>query len=336
VAALLAVHGLRTEFDVPGGTVYAVEDVSFTVERGETLGVVGESGSGKSVTFLSIMGLLPARGARTFGHAVFDGVELVGAPAPVLRSMRGNRIAMVFQDPMSSLNPVLRIGSQIAEVLRLHRRMDRGAAHARAVELLALVNIPDAAGQARRYPHELSGGMRQRVMIAMGLACEPDILIADEPTTALDVTVQAQIVRLVQRLRDDTGMAVLWVTHDLALLAGFADRIQVMYAGRVVEDGSADEVYEDPRHPYTLGLLASMPAGYPDRSVQRLRTIPGAPPDPSHRPAGCAFADRCVLVESRCRTRIPPLTEIAPRRRVACWVRPDRARFDSACAGGGR
>ncbi|MFN8619160.1 MAG: ABC transporter ATP-binding protein [Chloroflexota bacterium] len=292
--ALLTVRDLQVEFVSGKRTVHAVRGLSYFIRPGETLGLVGESGSGKSVSALSLLGLLPDKVGRVSGgSAVFDGVELIGMPQDKLQKIRGDRIAMIFQDPLSSLNPVLRVGRQITEALQTHKGMSSQAAHRRAIELLELVGIPSAAKRVDDYPHQFSGGMRQRAMIAIALSCEPSLLIADEPTTALDVTIQAQILSLLKRLRTELGMAVLIITHDLGVVAGFADRLAVMYAGRMVEVGRTEDVLARPSHPYTVGLLRSLPRL--DRPRQAALTpIEGSPPDLGSPIVGCAFAPRCA------------------------------------------
>lgn len=323
-APLLEVNHLSTRFATGAGLVRAVRDVSFSLRDGETLGVVGESGSGKTVTMLSIMGLLPGppRTEMT-GEIRFAGERLSGLSNDQLRSIRGNRIAMVFQDPATSLNPVLSVGRQLMEPLRTHLKMTRPQARTRAIELMQLVNIPAPAARLTQYPHQFSGGMRQRIMIAMALACHPRLLIADEPTTALDVTVQAGIVELVKRLRDEMDMAIIWVTHDLSLLAGLVDRVAVMYAGRFVEDSTVDELYRSPRHPYTMGLLDSIPRGGAQRH-SRLMSIEGLPPNLLEDIPGCAFEPRCPYAVARSAEERPELEPVAPGHFVACWVRPER------------
>jgi oligopeptide transport system ATP-binding protein len=323
MAPLLSVRDLKTQFATPEGTVQAVNGVSFEVSAGETLGIVGESGSGKSVTMLSILGLIASPPGRvTGGTANFDGVDLLKLPERSLRDIRGRRIGLVFQDPMTALNPVLTVGRQLTEGLRRHLNLDRNAATQRAIAWLDRVGIPSGAERLGQYPHQFSGGMRQRLAIAMALACEPDLLIADEPTTALDVTVQAQIVELVQQLQRDLGMATLWITHDLALLAGLADRVVVMYAGQVVEVARRDDLYRAPRHPYTIGLLNSLPRL--DRPRDRLIAIPGFPPDLIAYPKGCPFAERCPVARDRCHQERPPLETKSDcpghSHQAACWL----------------
>jgi oligopeptide transport system ATP-binding protein len=323
---LLEVNGLRTQFFTQDGVVKAVNGVSFYVDEGETLGIVGESGCGKSVSMLSVMRLIPQPpGKIVGGEVLFDGRDLLLLGDDDMRRVRGNRIAMIFQDPMTSLNPVLTIGRQITEALELHLGMKKQVARDRCAELLDMVGIPQAAERQDDYPHQFSGGMRQRAMIAMALACNPMLLIADEPTTALDVTIQAQIVELVKRLRDEIGMAVIWITHDLGIVAGLADRVMVMYAGFVVEHAPVKEVYGDPRHPYTLGLLGSLPRLDQIRE-DRLISIVGLPPDLIALPDGCPFAVRCVYALDRCRMERPELEPVGPRHQIACWVDVTRTR----------
>jgi oligopeptide transport system ATP-binding protein len=317
---LLEVNGLRTQFFTQDGVVQAVNGVSFYLEEGETLGIVGESGCGKSVSVLSVMRLIPQPpGKIVDGEVLFEGEDLLGVSDDEIRRVRGNKIAMIFQDPMTSLNPVLTIGRQIGEALQLHLGMNKEESRKRSAELLSMVGIPQAADRLDDYPHQFSGGMRQRAMIAMALACNPQLLIADEPTTALDVTIQAQIVELVKRLRDEIGMAVIWITHDLGVVAGIADRMMVMYAGFVVEEAQVKEVYGDPRHPYTIGLLGSLPR-LDEIREERLTSIEGLPPDLIDLPDGCPFAARCVYAIDRCWEERPELEPVGPRHRIACWV----------------
>ncbi|MCB9683288.1 MAG: ABC transporter ATP-binding protein [Alphaproteobacteria bacterium] len=313
---VLQVDDLRTHFRTDGGLVKAVDGVSFEVRRGEILGLVGESGSGKSVTNLSILRLVPTPpGIHAGGRILFDGTDLLTVPERQLRAYRGNRIAMIFQDPMTSLNPYLRVSRQLTEVLELHEGLDRGAARRRAIELLEMVGIPDPGGRIDQYPHQFSGGMRQRVMIAMALACKPELLLADEPTTALDVTIQAQILELIAGLARELGTAVILVTHDLGVVAGVADQVAVMYAGRIVERGPVDAVLTNPQHPYTAGLLASVPR-LDTRGA--LTPIQGMPPDLTRLGAGCAFAPRCPKAFDRCATY--PAWAGTPARGAACWL----------------
>lgn len=311
--SLLVVQDLSVAFRTRRGMARVVNGLSYQVEAGETLAIVGESGSGKSVAALALLGLLPKNVAQVSGSAEFDGKELVGLGEEELRAVRGAGIGMIFQDPMTSLNPVLTVERQIGEALRAHAKVSDPAVRSRALELLREVGIPDAEARLQAYPHQLSGGMRQRVMIAIALAGEPRVLIADEATTALDVTVQAQILELVERVQDEHGMAVLWITHDLGVVAGLAEHVLVMYAGRCVEEGSVDSVFEHPAHPYTRGLLGALPVvddPRPARSRDPLATMPGLPPDPVSLPPGCAYYPRCpVRADERCATEVPPLAE---------------------------
>ncbi len=317
-APLLEVRDLRTAFSIRGRRLDAVRGISFDVSSGDTVGIVGESGSGKSVAMLSVMRLLAPRSELSAERLVFEGQDLLGLSDRAMRDMRGREIAMVFQDPLSSLNPVLTIGWQIGEVLRRHRGMTRDAARHEARQLLARVGVSEPDARLRQFPHQFSGGMRQRVMIAMALAGQPRLLIADEPTTALDVTVQAEIVSLMKALQSAEGMTLVWVTHDLGLLARVARRVIVMYAGRIVEDAPIGELYERPAHPYTAGLLSSI--SRIDRPRAPLtRVIPGAPPDPMARPPGCAFAPRCSLADAGCTREEPELADWGSGRRVACF-----------------
>jgi peptide/nickel transport system ATP-binding protein len=325
---LLEVSDLRVSFATEDGTVHAVDGVSFTVDPGEIVAIVGESGSGKSVTAMTLMGLTRGPNATFQGSATFDGSDLVTMPDRDLRKIRGGGIAMVFQDPMSSLDPVYRIGRQIVEQIRVHERdMSKAQAMDRAVELMERVGIPRARDRLRSFPHEFSGGMRQRVMIAMALSCSPKLLIADEPTTALDVTIQAQILDELRKLREETNAGVILVTHDLGVVADVADRIVVMYAGRVIEQGTLDEIFYDPQHPYTWGLLGSITRLDRDRS-QRLPAIPGQPPSLVKPPQGCHFRPRCPHAFERC-TEVPELTSRlseAPAHLDRCWLEVDRKR----------
>ncbi|KMO37937.1 ABC transporter ATP-binding protein [Methylobacterium aquaticum] len=321
---LLDVRDLAVAFDTDGGTVRAVNGVAYGLREGETLGIVGESGSGKSVHVLAMLGLVPRPPGRiTGGQVLFQGRDLLALPERHLRRVRGAEIGMVFQDPMSSLNPAMTVGAQIAEPLRLHRGLDGRSARARARDLLDLVRIPDAARRLDHYPHEFSGGQRQRVMIAIGLACRPKLLIADEATTALDVTVQAEIIALVQDLKREIGMAIIWITHDLGVVAGIADTVQVMYAGRIVERGPVEAVFSDPRNAYTLGLLRSLPDLTRGRAGRRrLRQIEGSPPDMRFSPPGDPFAPRNPFATPRCRIEAPPLAQVAgsvPGHLAAAW-----------------
>ncbi|HYK14256.1 MAG TPA: ABC transporter ATP-binding protein [Burkholderiales bacterium] len=322
VQPLLEVDDLKTYFYTRDGIVRAVDGVSFTVYPGETLAVVGESGCGKSVTSLSILRLIAAPpGKIVNGRLMFQGRDLLGLTEDEMRKVRGNEISMIFQEPMTSLNPVLTIGRQIAEALVLHRGMKRKAALERAVEMLTLVNIPEAARRIEQYPHQLSGGMRQRVMIAMALACNPRLLIADEPTTALDVTIQAQILDLMRGLKEKTGAAIVLITHDLGVVAEMAQRVVVMYAGRKVEEAAVDDLFAHPHHPYTEGLLKSIPRLEHAQAAAHLRLaeIPGMVPSLKEEIAGCLFAPRCGYATERCRREYPPLEEKAPGHFAACW-----------------
>lgn len=320
MGVLLDVRGLTTQFFTKDGIVRAVNGISYSLNEGETLAIVGESGCGKSVGVMSLTRLIPSPpGKVVSGQVIFDGKDLLKLDPDELRQIRGNRIAMIFQDPMTSLNPVLTIGFQISEALILHLGMSKEQARKRSVELLELVGIPGAANRLDDYPHQFSGGMRQRVMIAMGLSCNPQLLIADEPTTALDVTIQAQIVDLVQRLKDEIGMAVIWITHDLGVVAGMAERVIVMYAGFIVEEAAVRELYTNPRHPYTLGLLGSLPRLDEDKPV-RLKSIEGFPPDLIALPKGCPFAARCEYKIGKCEDANPLLEPVGPGHKAACWV----------------
>lgn len=320
MATLLDVRDLRTQFFTQDGVVHAVNGISYTVDEGETIGIVGESGCGKSVGVMSLIRLIPSPpGKIVGGEVLFENRDLLKVSDEEIRSIRGNKIAMIFQDPMTSLNPVLTIGRQIMEALELHLGMDKQQARARAIELLELVGIPSAADRIDNYPHQFSGGMRQRAMIAMGLSCNPQLLIADEPTTALDVTIQAQIIDLVKRLRDEIGMAIIWITHDLGVVAGMADRVIVMYAGYIVEEAPVKELYQNPRHPYTLGLLASLPRLDADRP-RKLKSIEGLPPDLIDFPKGCPFYARCNYRIDVCAREMPPLRTVGVGHKVACHV----------------
>jgi oligopeptide transport system ATP-binding protein len=320
MSALLEVNDLRTRFHTPEGTVYAVNGTSFHVDEGETLAVVGESGCGKSVSMLSVLQLIPVPpGEIAGGVAMFHGQNLLKKSENEMEAIRGNEIAMIFQDPLTSLNPVLTIGKQITESLRTHMSMDQKGAERRTVELLNMVGISDGLRHLGDYPHQFSGGMRQRVMIAMALACNPSLLIADEPTTALDVTIQAQIVELVTKISQQVGMAVIWITHDLGVVAGIADRVIVMYAGFIVEEAGVNTLYENPRHPYTIALLGALPR-VDRRRDRRLKSIPGAPPSLLVEPHGCPFVLRCEYALERCKAENPSLELVGPSHRIACWV----------------
>jgi peptide/nickel transport system ATP-binding protein len=319
---ILDVQNLKTVFFTNSGLFKAVDDVSFNVRRGETLAIVGESGCGKSVSALSIMRLVPnPPGKIVGGSVVLEGRDLLALSEEEMRGIRGNRMSMIFQEPMTSLNPVMRIGDQITEAVRLHQDVTAKQAWARAVEMLRLVRIPEPERRAREYPHQLSGGMRQRAMIAMALACRPALLIADEPTTALDVTIQAQILALIVELQKELGTGLILITHDLGVVAQTAQRVIVMYAGKKVEEASVDDLFADPRHPYTRGLMASMPAviSLSAKTDVRLNEIPGMVPSLTNLPEGCAFAPRCPLAIERCRQEYPPLQDFGGHHRAACW-----------------
>ena len=321
---VLEVKDLVTRFHTQDGVVHAVNGVSFTLNESETLGVVGESGCGKSVTMMSLLQLIPQPpGKIVSGEANFLGNDLLKMSPDEIRAVRGAQIGMVFQDPMTSLNPVLTIGKQLTEPLELHMGMSREQARERAMELMRLVGISDAESHLEDYPHQFSGGMRQRVMIAMALACTPQILIADEPTTALDVTIQAQIIDLVKRLRQELGTAIIWITHDLGIIAGIAHRVMVMYAGFIVERAAVKELYANPQHPYTRGLIGSLPR-VDDEQARRLVNIEGLPPDLLDKPVGCQFAPRCPHAYDRCRAEIPELRPVEVGHEVACWWDIDR------------
>jgi peptide/nickel transport system ATP-binding protein len=318
--ALLEIEDLRVHFNTRDGVVRAVDGVSLTLDRHETLGIVGESGSGKSVTALTVMGLTRLPNAAVEGRVLLDGVDLLALPSDELRRIRGSRVAMVFQDPMSSLHPLYKVGWQIVEAIRAHGDVPKDVARRRAVQALADVGIPSPAERMDSYPHELSGGMRQRVMIAMALVLDPDVLIADEPTTALDVTVQAQILDVIRRLQEERGTAVALITHDLGVVAETADKLAVMYAGRVVERGPLATVLDTPEHPYTWGLLQSIPRL--DASPERLQPIAGAPPSLIHVPSGCPFHPRCPYAFALCPDILPPLVLSQPGHDVACHLPP--------------
>ncbi len=314
----LEVKDLKTHFNTQDGTVHAVNGVSFTLHEGEFLGVVGESGSGKSVSMASLMRLIPMPPGEIVGGSVmFENQDLLQIDIDELRKVRGGDVGFIFQDPMTSLNPVLTIGNQITESLKLHTELDKKERNSRALELLELVGLPDAAQRLKSYPHELSGGMRQRVMIAMALACTPKVIIADEPTTALDVTIQAQIIEIVRDLRSKLGTALIWITHDLGVVAGLADRVLVMYGGRIVEEAPVRELYATPHHPYTKGLLDSVPRL--DQKGEELYSIEGQPPSMYTEPTSCSFAPRCPHAFDRCAQEVPPLRLISPGHKAACF-----------------
>ncbi len=321
MSALLSIENLRTVFATEKGELAAVDDVSLTIERGQTVGIVGESGCGKSMLSLSVMGLVPRPGRIAAGRILFDGTDLVTLPASGLRRIRGRRIAMIFQEPMTSLNPVYTVGFQLVEAMRAHEpTASQATLKHRAIEALERVRIAAAEQRFNEYPHQMSGGMRQRVMIAMALACSPDILIADEPTTALDVTVQAQVLDLLRDIQADTGMAIMLITHDLGVVAGMADHVAVMYAGRIIEQAPVDAIFTDPHHPYTLGLLGSMPRV--DEPRERLLAIEGILPPPDNMPSGCRFHPRCVFATQTCEKTDPALRPLGTAHRVACIHAP--------------
>ncbi|NJK38850.1 MAG: ABC transporter ATP-binding protein [Oscillatoriales cyanobacterium RM2_1_1] len=326
--ALLEVENLTTQFSTPDGIVRAVNGISYQIDPGETVGIVGESGSGKSISVLSILQLIPTPpGKVTAGAAWFADQDLLQLGPRAIQRVRGRQISMIFQDPLTALNPVLTLETQLTEAMKVHLGLTQAQARNQAIQLFNQVGIPEAQRRIRQYPHQFSGGMRQRVMIAIALACQPQLLIADEPTTALDVTIQAQVVELIKQLRRDQAMAILWITHDLALLAGLADRILVMYAGQIVEQAPVNRLYKSPRHPYTIGLLASLPRldsplVSPHERPQLL-AIPGNPPDLIDYPQGCPFAPRCAYALEQCFTKLPPLETLESDHKVACWVKPE-------------
>ncbi|HLA07929.1 MAG TPA: ABC transporter ATP-binding protein [Anaerolineales bacterium] len=317
---LLEVSDLRTRFHTPEGTIFAVNGISFRLHEGETVAIVGESGCGKSVSMMSLLKLIPVPPGEIYsGNVKYRGKDILQKPEEEMEQIRGREIGMVFQDPMTSLNPVLTIGRQLTEPLRTHLGMERDMANRRAIELLQMVGISDPERHLQDYPHQFSGGMRQRVMIAMALACAPSLLIADEPTTALDVTIQAQIVELITKMRDMLKMAIIWITHDLGVVAGMADRVIVMYAGYIVEEAAVDDLYDNPSHPYTIALLEALPR-VDRRRDSRLKSIAGSPPNLLVEPHGCPFAPRCEFVIERCRVENPALENIAQGHSIACWV----------------
>jgi oligopeptide/dipeptide ABC transporter ATP-binding protein len=318
---LLQVQNLNTRFHTLDGVVNAVDGIDFEVYRGETLGLVGESGCGKSVTALSILQLLRCPPGEIQGQILFEGRNLLDLGQEEIRKIRGNDISMIFQEPMTSLNPVLRVGEQIAEAARLHKDMNRQESWHWAREMLRMVQIPGPGSRSRQYPHKFSGGMRQRVMIAMALSCNPRLILADEPTTALDVTIQAQIMTLMQRLKEEFKTAIVLITHDLGVIAEMASRVIVMYAGKVVEEAPVKALYKDPRHPYTQGLLGSIPViGRKEETGRRLQEITGMVPSPAQMPQGCRFHPRCSKAMDRCRRQEPPMIRLAQHRRVNCWL----------------
>ncbi len=316
---LLSVNKLKTHFTTPDGVIRAVDDVSFKVDKGKVMGLVGESGCGKSMTALSLMRLVPPPGRIVSGEMFFDGHELLKLNSEEIRKLRGNRMAMVFQDPMTSLNPVFSVGSQIAEILRVHKGLKRSEALDKAQALLQRVGIPDPSRRIREYPHQLSGGMKQRVMIAMAIACEPSLIIADEPTTALDVTIQAQILRLLRELIESSNTALILISHDLGVIAEMADEVAIMYAGKIVEYATTSALFAEPLHPYTIGLLQSIPRGE-EKKEKQLRTIQGSVPKLYELPAGCMFNPRCKYIVERCRREEPELIDSGGGHLVRCWV----------------
>jgi len=329
MSALLEVRGLSTRFKVEGGEFTAVDDISFSVKAGRTLGIVGESGCGKSVTSLSIMGLLPkGQGRIAAGSITFDGIDLTQLPDAGMRALRGNRMAMIFQEPMTSLNPAFTIGDQLIEGIRCHSHLGPHEARLHAIEMLRRVRIPSPEQRIDDYPHKLSGGMRQRVMIAMALSSQPALLIADEPTTALDVTIQAQVLELMRTLREETGTAIMLITHDLGVIAELADEVVVMYSGRIVERASVARLFDQPQHPYTIGLLGSIPKLH--LAQTRLAAIEGQVPTPMSGLQGCRFAPRCPFADDQCRMLQPPLLDVGDGHEAACWKAPLPYTLDTA------
>lgn len=329
MSALLEVRGLSTRFKLEGGEFTAVDDISFSVKAGRTLGIVGESGCGKSVTSLSIMGLLPkGQGRIAAGSISFDGVDLTQLPDAGMRALRGNRMAMIFQEPMTSLNPAFTIGDQLIEGIRCHSQLGPLEARLHAIEMLRRVRIPSPEQRIDDYPHKLSGGMRQRVMIAMALSSQPALLIADEPTTALDVTIQAQVLELMRTLREETGAAIMLITHDLGVIAELADEVVVMYSGRIVERASVARLFDQPQHPYTIGLLGSIPKLHLEQT--RLAAIEGQVPTPMSGLQGCRFAPRCPFADDQCRMLQPPLLDVGDGHEAACWKAPLPYTLDTA------
>ena len=326
---LLEVQNLHTYFYTDGGVVKAVNDVSYQVGEGQAVGIVGESGSGKSVSALSILGLVPYPGRIVEGRILFEGANLLALSDRDMQRIRGNRIGMIFQEPMTSLNPVLTIERQLTESLETHLEMSRGAARRRAVELLEMVGIPDPHQRIKEHPHRLSGGMRQRVMIAMALSCNPNLIIADEPTTAVDVTIQAQLLELMKSLTRELNVALIIISHNMGIVARYVDRVFIMYAGKIVESGPVAETFRSPQHPYTLGLLRSIPRlDLPRRDV--LESIPGQPPDLAYLPKGCAFRERCTYAVDRCAEEVPPLVGVTRNQQSACWQAPISVTTESA------
>jgi oligopeptide/dipeptide ABC transporter ATP-binding protein len=320
-APLLEVRNLKTYFDVRGGVLKAVDDVSFTMQPGETLGVVGESGCGKSVTAASIMRLIPMPPGRIAGGEIlFDGIDIVKQPESEMRKIRGKMISMIFQEPMTSLNPVFTVGDQVAEVIGLHEKHSRRAIRERVIEAFRLVRIPAPESRIQEYPHQMSGGMRQRVMIAMALACHPKLMIADEPTTALDVTIQAQILDLMNRLKEEIGASILFITHDLGVIAEMAQKVAVMYAGKIMESADAETLFADPKHPYTVGLMNSIPVLGIGKKEKRLSTIAGVVPSLFNLPRGCLFNERCTAVRKECAGAAPPMIDLGGGHIVRCHL----------------
>jgi len=319
---ILEVKNLETNFKTDEGTIHAVNGIDFNLEEGETLGIVGESGCGKSVSMLSLLQLIPnPPGKIVGGEAKFLGHDLLSMSEDEIRHIRGAQISMIFQDPMTSFNPVLTMDSQITEPLKIHTNVSKKEAHDRAVELLTMTGIPNVEERINNYPYQFSGGMRQRAMIAMALMCSPKILIADEPTTALDVTIQAQIIDLVKQLREEISMTIIWITHDLGIIAGIAQRVLVMYAGYIVEEGSVKTIYSNPQHPYTIGLMGSLPKLTSDKK-EKLVSIDGLPPVLLEKPTHCPFAPRCSFAFDRCWNEKPPLIEVGKKHKAACWMNP--------------
>ena len=319
---ILEVKNLETNFKTDEGTIHAVNGIDFILEEGETLGIVGESGCGKSVSMLSLLQLIPTPpGKIVGGEAKFLGHDLLGMSPDEIRHIRGSQISMIFQDPMTSFNPVVTMERQITEPLKIHTNASKKEAHDRAVELLTMTGIPNVEERINNYPYQFSGGMRQRAMIAMALMCSPKILIADEPTTALDVTIQAQIIDLVKQLREEISMTIIWITHDLGIIAGIAQRVLVMYAGYIVEEGSVKTIYSNPQHPYTIGLMGSLPKLTSDKK-EKLVSIDGLPPVLLEKPTYCPFAPRCSFAFDRCWNEKPPLIEVGKKHKAACWVNP--------------
>lgn len=327
MSPLLEVKNLHTSFFTQDGEIKAVKGVDFHLDKGETLGIVGESGSGKSVTSLSILSLLPSSGRITDGEVWLDETNLVEAKESLLRDVRGGSISMIFQDPMSSLNPLIPVGKQVEEMILTHERLSKLEVRARVLELFEKVQVPDPEKRYKSYPHEFSGGMRQRVMIAMALACGPSLLIADEPTTALDVTIQDQILKLLQSLQDELEMSIIFISHDLGVVAEVCSRVMVMYGGMAMENADIATIFADPKHPYTMGLLESIPGITQDKSIA-LKPIPGSPPDMSNPPSGCPFHPRCKYARKICSTELPPLIEISESHSSRCWLLDERAPED--------